>query len=169
MLHSAFLALSFTILDSENGSPPQPVTDPKSELNFPTKPPQKLLRSSCGESAGVVRPSLGGLTTSRPRPPTGRPGTVLRLWRTLPHIHALSFLNVKLYFGNGDKPVGDAKISGSRVSPVSYLCASDGLARRLTPADQGVRRSGWLSSKYGDRTRAWRAPCRAVRTTRRVR
>ena len=41
MLHSAFLALSFTILDSENGSPPQPVTDPKSELNFlPTKPPR---------------------------------------------------------------------------------------------------------------------------------
>mgnify|MGYP001318670769 CR=1 FL=1 len=63
--------------------------------------------------------------------------------------HALSFLNVKLYFGNGDKPVGDAKISGSRVSPVSYLCASDGLARRLTPEARGVRRSGWLSSKYG--------------------
>ena len=83
--------------------------------------------------------------------------------------HALSFLNVKLYFGNGDKPVGDAKISGSRVSPVSYLCASDGLARRLTPEARGVRRSGWMSSKYGDRTRAWRAPCRAVRTTRRVR
>ena len=62
------------------------MTTQKSEFSFYHNHHRSLFEAPV-VSAGVIRPSIAALTTSRPRPPTGRSGTLLRLWRALPHVH----------------------------------------------------------------------------------